>query len=103
MANKTWQECGNSPLSSFSETKRCHCEQKPQVQVGGPIVKCFIRANLGKHSNERAPIPAVMTQTFKLYKSDDIVYTMLLSLSCLVLSCTAILQMGKEKLKALVR
>lgn len=51
-------------LATFQE-RRCHCEQKSLAKVGGPIVKCFIRGNLGKHSNERDLIASVMTQIFK--------------------------------------
>lgn len=51
-------------LAAFHE-QRCHCEQKSLAQVGGLIFKCFIRGNMGKHSNEKDPIASVMTPMSK--------------------------------------
>lgn len=55
---------GQVHLADFHE-QRCHCEQKSLAQVGGSVVKCFTRGNLGKHSNEKDPIASVMTHISK--------------------------------------
>lgn len=60
-------------FAAFHE-QRCHCEQKSLAQVGGSIVTCFTRGNLGKHSNEKDPIASVVTHISTSCKPEGIVY-----------------------------